>query len=209
MVASGGVLAHNSQVVDDPGGAAPGAGVPRQVPEFTTAPPAPQAVPQVSDEDRQRYGVLLDSAVERGLIGTYDYEIRLRELAAADTIEEMNRIVSELPVFVSRAPARGGRSRTRHAGSSLSITTAPTPGTGGVGAADPVAAIDAALAARRMTGPSTPRAAPWRALVITVIVLVVVVVVTAIYASHLVHTHNQGLAAHAGPVTAAVSRLRP
>jgi hypothetical protein len=72
-----------------------------------------------------------------------------------------------------------------------------------------VAAIDAALAARRRAGPSAPKAAPWRALVITVIVLVVVVAVMALYASHLVHTHNQGLAAHAGPLSAAVSRLRP
>ena len=72
-------------------------------------PPAvgPAVVPAlVTDDDRHQYGLLLDRAAERGLLTPYDYELRLGDLAAADTIDEMKRIVSELPVFtgISRPP---------------------------------------------------------------------------------------------------------
>ena len=75
------------------------------------APPAPNgfagpaAEEVVTDEERTRYGLLLDSAAERGLLDPADYEIRLRELAAATTTAQMVDIVAELPAFTTPAPA--------------------------------------------------------------------------------------------------------
>jgi hypothetical protein len=66
----------------------------------------PLSVPEsVTDDDRHRYGVLLDRAAERGLLTPYEYEQQLGDLAAADTIDEMRRIVSELPAFAKAGPA--------------------------------------------------------------------------------------------------------
>ena len=55
----------------------------------------------VTDEDRTRYGRSSTSAAERGLLDPADYEVRLRELAEATTIEEMTEIVTELPAFTA------------------------------------------------------------------------------------------------------------
>jgi hypothetical protein len=63
----------------------------------------------VTDEDRTRYGVLLDRAAEHGLLAPYDYEIRLRDLASATTVDQMNHIVTELPAFTATASARPPR----------------------------------------------------------------------------------------------------
>jgi hypothetical protein len=75
----------------------------------TPAPPyetlaAPAPVEVVTDEERTRYGLLLDSAAERGLLDPTDYEIRLRELAGATTTAQMVEIVAELPAFAPVPP---------------------------------------------------------------------------------------------------------
>ncbi len=70
----------------------------------------------MTDEDRDRYGRLLDRAAERGLLDAYDYEVRLRDLASASTIEEMNRIVTELPAFTAPPPVAGTRARASAVG---------------------------------------------------------------------------------------------
>ena len=56
---------------------------PRPVPDLTVG-----SVPgEVSDEERNRYGVLLDHAAERGLLTAAEYQVRLAELADATSIE--------------------------------------------------------------------------------------------------------------------------
>jgi Domain of unknown function (DUF1707) len=55
----------------------------------------------VTDDDRHRYGLLLDRAAERGLLNPAEYEHRLGEMASATTIDEMKSIVTELPVFTT------------------------------------------------------------------------------------------------------------
>jgi len=116
-------MTHNSPVHGDEGGVASNGQGPRAVPDLGIPDsfgqvPAPRAAPPVpapdlaavTDEDRQAYGRLLDRAFERGLIGSYDYEVRLRELSEATSIDAMKAIVTELPMFAVPAP---GASRTR------------------------------------------------------------------------------------------------
>jgi len=79
----------------------------------------------ISDEDRTRYGLLLDRAAERGLLEPADYEVRLRALAEATTTEEMVEIVAELPAFTP-PPARAIAARSRRSG--RTSTAAPGPG---------------------------------------------------------------------------------
>ncbi len=59
----------------------------------------------MTDEERNRYGLLLDSAAERGLLDPTDYEMRLRELAQATTTAQMVELVAELPAFAPAVPA--------------------------------------------------------------------------------------------------------
>lgn len=137
----------------------------------------------VTDEDRNRYGLLLDRAAERGLIGPSDYEVRLQDLATATSVEQMNRIVTELPAFApAPAPVRPSSPRGRHAG-----------GLGGAGA--PIT--------------SRSRSSPWLLLVIVVVVLVASLVALGIVAAHVAHAHSSG-SGLAPPTTAApaVSALR-
>jgi hypothetical protein len=138
-------LAHNSTVTDDatdgrPWPIDPAAHDPVPIPELggtddvTTglagfvsprkgSAPAVAAEPTpVSDEDRTRFGVLLDHAAERGLLSSYDYELRLGELADATSIEQMREIVTQLPAFTS-TPTSARRS-VRATGTS----TAPATG---------------------------------------------------------------------------------
>jgi hypothetical protein len=159
---------HNSTVTDDGEHPGPTAPVDEESP--------------VTDDDRNRYGLLLDRAAERGLLGPYDYEVRLRDLAAASTIEQMNGIVSELPAFAAVPPTTG----------STRARASRTPATGG--AAD-------LRSARR-------RSSPWLLLVIVVVVVAASLVFLAVYAGHLVRTHNSGLAPAAVPARP-VSALRP
>ena len=84
-------------------------GRPRPSGAATTSPGRPEAR---DDEDRNRFGTLLDHADERGLLSVSEYEIRLGELAAATSIDEMREIVTELPAFtpMPSMPARSKRS---------------------------------------------------------------------------------------------------
>jgi hypothetical protein len=50
-----------------------------------------------TDDDRQRYGRLLDSAYSRRLIDDSEYSRRLEELVEADSIERMDQIVGVIP----------------------------------------------------------------------------------------------------------------
>lgn len=139
-------MAHNSPVHGDERGVAANGQGPRPVPDlgipgsFGQVPavgvgpaiqPAPSpGVPRpdtapVTDEDRQAYGRLLDRAFERGLIGSYDYEVRLRELSEATSIDAMKTIVTELPVFAVPSPAAPGRRP--------SLGRVSTPADGGTG----------------------------------------------------------------------------
>ncbi len=78
----------------------------------------------ITDEERTRYGLLLDRAAERGLLEPADYEVRLRALAEATTTEQMVDIVAELPAFTP-PPSRASQARSRRSGRSVS---GPRPG---------------------------------------------------------------------------------
>ena len=145
--------------------------------------PVPQAVPDlaggVTDEDRNRYGVLLDHAAERGLLTPTEYRIRLTALAEATTVEEMQRIVTELPAFAG-VPASGG----------------------GAGGTD----LDAALWAGRTPARSGRRQAnQWVVLIAVVAVLVVALIGLALVGAHLAHSH----ATTPGTGAVGLSPLRP
>ncbi len=156
-------------------------GPPMPVPELgaTVGPeggPSPDADPGpvVTDEDRTRFGLLLDHAAERGLLGPADYQVRLRELAEATSIEEMTAIVSELPAF-QPAPATVGKGRVRPAGA----------GPGRLGETGSAAGVAAPLGA----GPASTRrrSSPWVLLVLMVVVVAASLLFLALYAEHTVH----------------------
>jgi Domain of unknown function (DUF1707) len=174
-----GARAHqNSTVTDNEAGSRP----PSPVPSLPVpSPPAPSGS-AVTDEDRNRYGLLLDRAAERGLIGPDDYRVRLEDLAAASTIEQMNRIVTELPAFVIPPVVRP---RPRAPGLQV-------PGVTG-----------------SMGGPRrSRRSSPWLLLLIVVAVVAASLVFLTIYAEHTVRTRNSGLAPRA-TVALTVSALLP
>jgi len=207
LVASGIGLVHNSEVTDDaadgrpwpvdPIRSGPSSGplpvpdigdlddVSRALAEFgevagPTGPTGPAGAASVGDDDRHRFGLLLDHAAERGLLGARDYEVRLAELAAADSLEEMRRIVTDLPVFTAM-PATPGRASSRR--------SAPVGG-----AAGPTLGAD-----RHRTG-------PWVMVGMVVAVMVAALIVLSIVAGHLVRSHDAGVAAPG--VLRAVSALR-
>jgi hypothetical protein len=176
----------------------------------------------VTDEDRNRYGVLLDHAAERGLLSPGDYQARLADVASATSLDELKRIVTELPVFdgVGTSPAMGPG--VADAVPATSVSQAPslqaaslqtpslqTPGPGDrheVWTSTVPDSLDAALWANLT--PATQRRGrgnPWVILGILVVVMLVAIMVLALVASHLTHT------THAGSVEVArqtVSRLR-
>jgi hypothetical protein len=133
----------------------------------------------VTDEERNRYGVLLDRAAERGLLSQHEYELRLGDLAAATTTEQMKEIVTELPIFT--AP-RGGRP-SRGASGRRPVGAAGSP------------------------GPGPHRSSPWLVLMILVVVVVAALAFLALYAHHVVG-HGTGSSAPA-VVMRPVSGLRP
>jgi hypothetical protein len=136
----------------------------------------------VSDDDRTRYGLLLDRAAERGLLSSYDYQVKLGELAEATTIDQMKAIVTHVPALTTAATvARPTRSKRS------SATAAP-----GVGVA--------AVGGRR-------RSSPWLLLGVLVFVVLASIVVFYVYAEHLVHTRGAGVLA-AAAAGRALSALR-
>ncbi len=134
----------------------------------------------VTDEDRNRYGALLDRAADRGLLSLADYQVRLGELAEATTMEQMHRIVTELPVF-SAPPAKtnaASRRRPRASappGSALPRATPDAPWAGAPGN-------------RTLEGRGR-----WLVLAAMVAVLVVSIIVLALFAAHLTHVRSVGL----------------
>jgi hypothetical protein len=131
----------------------------------------------VTDEDRTRYGVLLDRAAERGLLAPYDYEMRLRDLASATTIEQMNRIVTELPAFTRVA---GATARNNRSPSDPRIPSNRPP-------------FSAAAQQRR--------ARQWLMVAIVMVVAVASLLFLSIYTRHVVHNRNSGLSVITQPVS--------
>jgi len=132
---------------------------------------------RVTDEDRNRYGALLDRAADRGLLSLADYQVRLGELAEATTMDQMHRIVTELPVF-SAPPAKTQASSRRR-----SRATVPTgPGLQGT---TPDAPWVGAAGDRPLEGRGR-----WLVLAAMVAVLVVSLIVLAVFAAHLTHIRS-------------------
>ena len=157
---------------------------------------APPAVPPgaVTDEERNRYGMLLDSAAERGLLSSGEYQARLGELAEATSVDELHRIVTELPAF-GAAGARPASPSVR--GRSGTSRTGPV--------ADP-AALDSALWANLTPAKKgTGSGSPWLVLAVIVLVVIVAFVALALVAAHVAHAHHTGVPAPG----AVLSRLRP
>jgi hypothetical protein len=109
-----------------------GAGCPHNLTVSPEQPPRPPETGDpppdggvVTDEERNRYGILLDRAAERGLLSPHEYELRLGDLAVATTTEQMREIVTELPIFTAPNAARTspGAAGRRPAGAAL-----PGPG---------------------------------------------------------------------------------
>jgi hypothetical protein len=167
---------HNWEVTTDgEQGAAP-----RRVPELTDG---------VTDEDRNRYGVLLDHAAERGLLSPTEYRVRLAGLAEATSVGELQRIVTELPVFE---------------GTGVQSKKSSIPAAGRA-AAVPADGLDAALwAGLTPSSPRPARRSPWLVLVAVVVMLILALVALALVAAHFAHVHSAG---QAGVAVHAVSRL--
>jgi hypothetical protein len=144
----------------------------------TTPPPTTSAHGTVTDDDRNRYGMLLDHAAERGLLDQHEYEARLGDLASATSIDQMQRIVTELPILNSPLTALPS-SKGRRSGASSPGGAGSTGTTGG-----------------------GRRSSPWLVLVVMVVVLVAALVFFAVYAGHIAHTRGTG----AGPPPWSVTR---
>jgi hypothetical protein len=194
----------------------PLAPTPLDVPTLSVpgAPPAGPAVapedagptaplPPVTDEDRQVYGRLLDSAHERGLLGPYDYEVRLRELSDATSIEEMKAIVTEMPIFV-QPPAVGTSRRT---GSLLSSSRASSRAR-----SRPEMTAEGTPGSLGLSGTSRGRGRsgsnPWARMVVLLAVVVVLLVALSIFAQHAIKSHSGGSGSRAPVATRPVSSLR-
>ena len=159
--------------------------------------PLPGAASGVTDEDRNRYGALLDRAAERGLLTPVEYEVRLAALAEATSVDELQTIVTELPAFGGTTAATPGTGRS----------SSPTRGTTarGVGSVPP-ADLDSALwASLTPASARKPRGNPWLILIVVIVVLIVALVTLGLVAAHFSHTHPAGAAGVAG---SAVSRFR-
>jgi hypothetical protein len=132
-------------------------------PHDLAAAPSPPSRATVTDEDRNRFGVLLDRAVERGLLAPGEYQVRLRELAEATSVEEMTEIVSALPAFAAAASAP---KRPESVPEAFAFGTLPP------------------LPERRKP--------PWVMLIVVVVTVAVALVVLALFAAHAAHNHDSG-----------------
>jgi hypothetical protein len=133
------------------------------VPEVAVPPLDPEPTEVVTDEERTRYGLLLDRAAERGLLDPTEYQIRLRELAEATSTARMLEIVTELPAFTVPAATAARTPRSVR-------TRPPVPGLGGQ---------------RR-------RGTVWVVLVVVVVIAVASLVVLAVSVERLSRTHGSG-----------------
>jgi len=199
----------NERVVPQPVPDLPSAvpDLPSTVPDLPSAvPDLPSAVPGlppaasgggVTDGDRNRFGAFLDHAAERGLLSPAEYQVRLAELADATSIDQLQRIVTELPVF-------GGP------GAPSGPVAAPAVHSAAVGpAAADGSGLDAALwAGRTPAATRRGRNNPWLVLIIMVAVLLVALVVLALVASHVAHAHNGGAPGTGLPAAPGLSFLR-
>jgi hypothetical protein len=162
--------------------------VPQPVPDLPSVTPVTPVAPVsgVTDEDRNRYGVLLDHAAERGLLSPAEYQVRLAELAEATSTDQLHQIVTELPAF--RGPA---------------VVVGRPPAAGVTAGSE----LDAALWADRT--PAVTRRGrdnPWIILIVMVAVLLVALVVLALVASHVAHAHTGAMS---GPGVPGLRSLRP
>lgn len=132
-----------------------------------------------TDDDRQRFGVLLDRALERGLLDPVEYQRRLGALAGATTVEELRDLVTELPAL--------------RAGLDRGAPGRPLPG-------------GLAALGRPRYGATAARRSPWPVLVVVLVVLAVLVVVLAVVGAHLARTHRGSAPSRPAPraVTVAV-----
>jgi hypothetical protein len=154
-------------------------------PNLLDAPPSTVAAdgPMVSDDDRTRYGMLLDRAAERGLLSADDYQVKLGELADATSIDQMNMIVSNFPALtLTPSSTRSTTSRRSTAALTSGVALAPRPG------------------GRR-------RSSPWVLLGVLVFVVLASIVVFYVYAEHLVHSRGAGVVAWSAAARA-LSALR-
>ena len=142
-----------------------------EMPPPNDAPPPHQdmvtPLAAVTDQDRNRYGLLLDKALERGLLTNGDYEVRLRDLAEATSPEEMLAIVTDLPAFTRASASSASRRRSRSVPEpdGLPLPNSPAPTVGAVS--------------------SHSRTGPWLILVVLVLVVVVTLVVLGLSVTHL------------------------
>ena len=159
---------------------------PRPVPEaeFVVEPPA------VTDDERNRYGALLDAAAERGLLSPTEYQARLGEVAEASSVAELRRIVTELPAFGTPSAADSG-GETGEAG--VAVAAGGTPPTGGVPSAPDLHAI--LWAGRTRAVARRDRGNQWIVLAVVVAVLLVALVALGLVAAHFAHTHGAGTSA--------------
>jgi len=175
-----------------------GAASPRPVPEFDggTAGPGGGADPAVTDDERNRYGALLDAAAERGLLTPTEYEARLGEVAMATSVVELRRIVTELPAFGASTESR--------------TTDGSVPGSAAAPDRTPTAPdLDALLWAGRTQAVSRRnKGNQWLVLALVVAVLLVALVALGLVAAHVVHSHSTGAAAASRAAAAGLSFLR-
>lgn len=129
---------------------------------------AEQTHSPVSDDVRNRYGLLLDSAAERGLLDAVEYQHRLGLLADATSEEELRILVTEFPAF-GGAPSSADRATGVDPELALLGLTSLTP-----------------LAAKRRVQGTSPKKLVALVLIM-VATLVVSILVLATTAHHLRH----------------------
>jgi hypothetical protein len=91
-----------------------------------------------TDEDRERYLRLLDNALDRGLLDVEEHARRVLDVGTANSIDELNGIVWQLPVMErpaaqrpSRVVSSGQRRRPQAAPLSAVMGTSPGPESAG------------------------------------------------------------------------------
>jgi hypothetical protein len=145
-----------------------------------------------TEEDRDRYLHLLDNARERGLLAVDEHANRVLAVGGANTFEELNRVVWELPVLERPAMARS----TRLAATDPSVLRDPSAhaasGEVSMRKLDPV---DVAMLQMRQTAKKPQSNRRWAALVAVALVFLVLIVLGVVLAAHTRSSsgHNGGL----------------